>query len=93
MMRILKVSFVALVLIIGVFSTPSINAKSESDEWMVGGEMATTWLWPNLFSGIRRDLCCVDSNPDNACNLKSQSDVQMCRAGRDNEAFIFVFRK
>jgi hypothetical protein len=75
-------------LIIGIFSTPSVNAKSVSDEWMVGGEMATVWTWPNIFTGVQRDLCCVESVPENACKLSSQSDIQLCKAGRDNLAFI-----
>ena len=82
--------FLVLLLLFSI-DTNSARGQDGANSWMVGGEMATVWTWTSIFGGPQRDLCCVESDIDNACNLNSQSDIQLCRSGRDNDAFIFVF--
>ena len=62
----------------------SITSKAQSDgpvRWLASGEYSLVWAYTGITS-IERVGCCVDSDPDNACDMSYESDNQTCKSGR-----------
>ena len=77
-------------LLTSTFQPNVANAEDKSD-WMVGGTMAAVWVLTGIVE-ISRHQCCVESEPDNACNLDNQ-DSSSCDAWRANDGFLLTFPK
>jgi hypothetical protein len=77
-----------VLLLISTFQ-PKIAKAEEDADWMVGGKMAVVWVLTGI-PQISRHQCCIESDPDNACNLGNQDSIN-CDAWRANNGFLLTF--
>lgn len=85
-----KLLSIILAICLVVNLSNSTESKAEdSGDWLVGGEIAAVWVLTGIVF-MSRHICCVESNPNNACN-KDNQDSTNCDVWRANDTFVLTF--